>query len=32
VVGHNETEGNQTLCPGRGLDMAALRRRLQEAR
>jgi N-acetyl-anhydromuramyl-L-alanine amidase AmpD len=32
VLGHNETEGNRTLCPGRGLDLTTLRSRLGGAR
>ncbi|MBI2922530.1 MAG: N-acetylmuramoyl-L-alanine amidase [Planctomycetes bacterium] len=32
VLGHGETHGNATLCPGRKLDMGALRRRLKEGR
>jgi N-acetyl-anhydromuramyl-L-alanine amidase AmpD len=31
VLGHGETHGNRTLCPGKLLDLEALRRRLAEA-
>jgi len=32
VMGHGETHGNQTLCPGKRLDIQALRSRLGEVR
>ena len=31
VLGHGKTDGNHTLCPGRLLDLDALRRHLREA-